>query len=73
MTPDEVDRILAIMTRQRPFRAYVIELFSGDRLTVVHPEAVGRWNHFYYFIGRDRTRRFFVAASVCQIFLPAES
>lgn len=67
MTAEELDTALRAVHRLRPFRSFVIEFVSGDRLTVAHPEAVMRWGESYLYFGPDRSRRIFGADGVCQI------
>ncbi len=69
MTPEELDRILRILSHQRPFRPFLIEFVSGDRVEVPHPEAVSLWDRFYLYVSPHRERRCFVPGSVCQILL----
>jgi hypothetical protein len=40
MTSDNFDRSLRAFQRRRPFRSFTIELVSGDRFQVDHPEAL---------------------------------
>lgn len=55
----------------RPYRAYVIEFLSGDRVTVRHPEAVVRRENLYLLRNPDGAFRIFSAAAVCQLMMPA--
>jgi hypothetical protein len=43
MTGDDRERALRALARRRPFRPFLIELHSGDRILVSHPEAVQRY------------------------------
>jgi len=70
MTRDELDRLLRALARQRPFRQYWIEFFSGERLTAIHPEAVGPREGYFVFIGPDREYQFFGASAVCRVLVP---
>ena len=67
MTPELFERALRGFARRRPFRPFLIDFVSGDRLVVVHPEAVDRDGDLFLFRGPDRRYRVFVAASVCQL------
>lgn len=40
MSPDSFDRTLRAFQRQKPFRPFTVELVSGDRIEVDHPEAM---------------------------------
>jgi hypothetical protein len=40
MTADNFDRSLRAFQRRRPFRSFTVELVSGDRFHVDHPEAL---------------------------------
>ena len=40
MTPDNFNRALRAFQRRTPFRPFTIELVSGDRFQVDHPEAL---------------------------------
>jgi hypothetical protein len=40
MTADHFDRSLRSFQRRKPFRAFTVELVSGDRFQVDHPEAL---------------------------------
>ena len=40
MTPDHFQTTIGAFQRRAPFRPYVLELVSGDRITVDHPEAL---------------------------------
>ena len=40
MTLDNFDRALRAFQRRHPFRTFTVELVSGDRFQVDHPEAL---------------------------------
>ena len=40
MTADNFDRTLRAFQRRTPFRPFTVELVSGDRFQVDHPEAL---------------------------------
>jgi hypothetical protein len=40
MTAETFDRYLRAFTRVKPFRSFTVELVSGDRFSVDHPEAL---------------------------------
>jgi hypothetical protein len=70
MTADDLERALRALTRRRPFRPFLIELHSGDRISVAHPEAVDRHGELFLHRGPDRSQRIFAGPSVCQLIDP---
>ena len=40
VTPDHFQTTIRAFQRRAPFRPYVVELVSGDRITIDHPEAL---------------------------------
>jgi hypothetical protein len=42
MVAKSFDRALRALVRGRPFRPFTVELVSGDRFTVEHPEALAQ-------------------------------
>lgn len=40
MTPKNFERAVLALSRRRPFKAFVVELVSGERFSVDHPEAL---------------------------------
>jgi hypothetical protein len=58
MNADDLERALRSLTRRAPFRSFQIELNSGDRLLISHPEAVERYGGL------------FAGPSVCQLIDP---
>jgi hypothetical protein len=40
MTSENFDRVLRAFQRRKPFQAFTVELVSGDRFQVDHPEAL---------------------------------
>ena len=40
MEAEDFDRSLGAFQRRKPFRSFMIELVSGDRIEVDHPEAM---------------------------------
>jgi hypothetical protein len=67
MTADDLERALRSLTRRAPFRSFQIELNSGDRLLVSHPEAVDRYGDLFLYRGPDGGHRLFAGPSVCQL------
>jgi hypothetical protein len=70
MTAGDLERALRALTRRRPFRAFLIELNSGDRIRVAHPEAVDRYGELFLYRSPDRSHRIFAGSSVCQLIEP---
>ena len=67
MTPAGFARALRAFTVRRPFQPFFIEFHSGDRLRIIHPEAVTiRGDVFIYTSPTDRYR-LFDGTSVCQL------
>jgi hypothetical protein len=71
MTADALERALRAFARRAPFRPFLIEFTSGDRVPVAHPEAVGRRGELFLYRGRDHGQRVFHSSSVCQLIDPA--
>ena len=67
MTADALDRAFRIFIHQRPFRSFTLELLSGERLLVAHPEVVMRSRELFIFRGTSGDHRIFAAESVCQL------
>jgi hypothetical protein len=67
MDEQAFQRSLRAFCRRRPFRPFLIELFSGDRLLVVHPEAVTSFGTLVYFVETDNRARLFQSSSICQL------
>ena len=59
MTFGEFMEALSLMNSQRPFRRYEIGFTSGDRVTVIHPEAIRRIRDLtvFQYSGTDRSHR----------------
>ncbi len=79
MTLDSFQRGLYYLNRRVPFQPFMIELQSGDRIHVRHPEAVfplaianGR---LFVFRSTDHSFRLFETESVVQLIdrIPAQS
>jgi hypothetical protein len=67
MTADMMTAILRSLARQRPFRPYFIELHSGERFQVRHPETILRRGDLFVHRSSDRTERVFDGAAVSQV------
>ena len=59
---------LSRLTRRRPFRPFTVELLSLERLTPSHPEAMTIRDRLVTYVEPDRTRRYFDASSVLQVY-----
>jgi hypothetical protein len=60
-------RALRAFSRRRPFIAFTIELYSGDTVSVRHPEAVIVRGNLIVCRHLDRSQRLFDSSSVCQL------
>ena len=67
MTHDNFAWALRLFSRRRPFLPYVVELNTGFRLVVLHPEALMLRRELAVFVRRDYFTRLFDAASVTQL------
>jgi hypothetical protein len=65
-TPDFA-RSLRAFTQRRPFRPFLLELVSGDRFLVRHPEAVILRGDLVYWRTPQRLARLFDTTTVCQL------
>jgi hypothetical protein len=70
MTADDLERALRALARRRPFRPFLIEFHSGDRILISHPEAVDRYGNLFLYRGPNRDQRFFDGTAVGQIIDP---
>ena len=73
MTLKAFRRSLQLFNRRAPFRSYFIELVSGDRIQVRHPEAVEPFGSVFLFRAPDRESRIFEADAVVQLIDPGRS
>ena len=71
MTKESFVRALRLFSERTPFRAYLIEFFSGDRVSVRHPEAIEPSGDLFLFRMPDRENRVFEADAVAQFIDPA--
>jgi hypothetical protein len=67
MTADHFDRSLRAFQRRSPFRAFTVELVSGDRFQVDHPEALIVRDGVAVFVARGGVPTLFDHESVSQI------
>jgi hypothetical protein len=67
MRRDTFKVALRAFTKRRQFQPFVVELKTGFRLIVRHPEALMLRGDVAMFIRRNRTHRLFDASSVNQL------
>ena len=67
MSPQNFAIALRAFTRRSPFRPFLVELTSGDRFHVHHPEALALRGQVAMFIGPDAAVRLFDSESACQL------
>ena len=67
MTTDHFERTLRAFQRRAPFRPFTVELVSGNRFQVDHPEALVLRAGVGVFIAGDGTPTLFDHESVAQV------
>lgn len=67
MDRDAFARSVRHFVRRRRFRPFTIELLSGDRFVIHHPEAIALTSAGYVVVGPDNSIRRFDSSSVSQI------
>jgi len=67
MTRENCERALRSFCRRRPFLPFLVELLSGDRLPISHPEAISWRGELLYYVGPQDRHRLFDSDSVCQM------
>lgn len=67
MTSDNFDHILRAFQRRTPFKAFTVELVSGDRFQVDHPEALVLRDGAAIFIARGGVPVIFDHEGVSQV------
>jgi len=67
VTPEEFWAAYRLFIRRRPFRPFLIELTSGDRMVVAHPESVVQHGDLLVFSSPQRQYRLFTPATVAQL------
>lgn len=65
MSPVELDAALRGFCRRRKFRPFLIEMVSGSKVLVPHPEAVDSKASLYFLRRPDAGYVMFAAESVC--------
>jgi hypothetical protein len=56
------------MCRRRPFRPFIIELVSGARILVRHPDSVGNHGDLWMFRSPRDHVRLFDASTVAELY-----
>ena len=67
MQTDAFERSLRAFVRRIPFQAFTVELTSGTRFEVLHPEAFAFNGGLAVYIGTDGTPSLFDHESVSQL------
>jgi len=68
MTSKHFERTLRAFQKRAPFRPFIVELVSGDRFQVDHPEALVLRDGVAVFIAAGGKPTLFDHDGVCQIF-----
>ena len=67
MTPANFRIALHAFTGRRPFQRFLVELMTGERLRVDHPEALVLRGEVVMHVGKGVAYRLFDSQSVCQL------
>lgn len=67
MTDANFKKSLLAFIRRRPFKPFQVELVSGDRFTVEHPEALVQGGAVAAYINPDGDIKLFDSSSVSQL------
>ncbi|MDB5291038.1 MAG: hypothetical protein JWL69_2279 [Phycisphaerales bacterium] len=68
MVPEHFERILRAFQHRVPFKSFTVELVSGARIRVDHPEAMALRAGVAVYIDPEGTPRFLDHESVSQVF-----
>jgi hypothetical protein len=68
MTPQNFLAALRAFSLRQPFQPFSVELVSGDRFHVRHPEGIALWGMLALYIAPDRAVKLFDSSSVCQLY-----
>ena len=63
MSADELEAVIQVLNSRQPFRPYQVEMLSGDRFVIHHPETIVRTETFFVYRGTDSGHRIFTGAS----------
>ncbi len=50
MTADDLERAIRALSKRKPFRPFLIEFHSSDRILVSHPEAIDRDGELFVYV-----------------------
>ena len=73
MESDAFDRSLRAFQRRRPFQSFTVELVSGDRYEIDHPEALVFRSGVAVFVSLDGTPTLLDHESVSQLIGATDS
>jgi hypothetical protein len=68
MTLVAFERALRGFCKRRPFRRYKVELVSGEKFVVSHPEALILRSDSAVFVGKNGAYRVFDHETVCEFY-----
>lgn len=71
MSWENYEQWLRVLMHRAPFRPFLIEFISGDRILISHPETVMRVANIFAYRSPDRGQRLFDPQSVSQFILPS--
>ncbi len=72
MTKDNFESALRSFCRMVPFQPFLIELVSGERMTVTHPKAVFLHNDLVVFTSPRKRYRLFDSSCVAELRDPED-
>jgi hypothetical protein len=72
MTPEHLQTTIRAFQRRAPFRPYVVELVSGDRIAVDHPEALVLRGGVGVFVNAQGAPSIFDHESVSQVIASSD-
>ncbi|MFM9960289.1 MAG: hypothetical protein ACKV2Q_03590 [Planctomycetaceae bacterium] len=67
MKDDAFQKSLRAFVRRRPFKPFVVELVSGDRIVIQHPEALAMNGTAAFYLNPDSEYAFFDSSTVSQL------
>jgi hypothetical protein len=73
MQTEAFEASLRSFVRRAPFQPFIVELTSGTRFKVLHPEALAFNAHRAVYIAPDGTVSMFDHESVCQLLESADA
>ena len=60
-------RSLRLFVKRQPFKPFVVELVSGDRIVIEHPEAVAMNGDAAFYLNPSGEYAFFDSSTVSQL------